>query len=312
MKAAQINQYGGPDVIHVAENAPKPILSKGHLLVENYSTSINAIDWKVKAGYLEKMAPLQFPITLGGDFAGIVVEIGEDVSDFNVGDEVYGQAIVLNGGSGSMAEYISVKNSTSAIKPKSISFEEASALPLAGVSALQAIEEHINLKNSQKILIHGGAGGVGHFAIQLAKSLGAHVATTANAEDSDFVKSLGADEVIDYKTQKFEEILKDYDAVFDTVGGEVTDKSFGILKNGGIIVSMAGQPNPELAEKYGVTAIGQFTKTNTKNLNRLTELVDSGKIKAHIDKTFTLDHVSEAFTYQEKIHPQGKVVVRIE
>lgn len=311
MKALQINAYGTNDVLEVNPNAPKPILKKGQMLVENYAASVNAIDWKIRAGYLQKMISAPFPLTLGGDFAGKVAEVGEDVTEFKVGDEVYGQAIFLNGGSGSIAELVAANPKNLAIKPTSINFEDACALPLVGTSALQSLEEHMRLQPGQKILIHGGAGGVGHFAIQLAKVLGAYVATTVKSEDVEFVKGLRADEIIDYKTQKFEEILKDYDAVFDTVGGETTEKSFKVLKKGGILISMVGQPNPELATQYGVTAIGQQTKTITDHLNHLTSYVDSGKIKVHVDKVFLLEQSREAFEYQQKTDRKGKVVIKI-
>lgn len=311
MKAVQISSYGDPSVIQVNENTPTPTLKPGQILVENSAASINAIDWKISEGYLQKMAPVTLPITLGGDFAGKVTEVGEGVTEFAVGDEVYGQAIILNGGSGSMAEYVAANSANTALKPTTASWEEAGALPLVGVSSLQALEDYMHLQSGQKILIHGGAGGIGHIAIQLAKSLGAYVATTAKTEDIPFVKSLGADEVIDYKTQKFEEILTDYDGVFDTVGGDTTDTSFQVLKKGGVLVSMLGQPKPELAEKYGVTAIGEMTATDTHHLQHLAKLVDANKIKVHIDKTFPLAQVQEAFTYQEKSHPNGKVVLEI-
>lgn len=308
MKAVQFKSYGESEVVEILE-APIPSPKEGQILIENYSSSINPIDWKVRNGYLQKMAPLDLPVTLGGDFAGKVTEVGEGVTQFSVGDEVYGQAIVLNGGSGSMAEVVVANVKNSGLKPKNVNFEEASALPLAGASALQAVIDHIGLQVDQKILIHGGAGGIGHLAIQIAKSVGAYVATTVKTEDMEFARSLGADEVIDYKTQKFEEILKDYDAVFDTVGGETADKSFNILKNGGIIVSMAGAPNPELAAQKEITAIGQMTDTNTDRLDRLTALVDDGKVKVKIGKTFSLDEARDAFVFQEKSHPQGKIVI---
>lgn len=310
MKAVQINTYGGNEVLEI-KDTPKPTLKEGQILVENYAASINAIDWKFRAGYLQEMAPVPLPVTLGGDFSGKVIEVGEGVSNFKVGDEVYGQAIILNGGSGSMAEFVAANGTNTSLKPKSVNFEDASALPLAGVSAVQGLEELTKLQKDQKILIHGGAGGVGHIAIQLAKSLGAFVATTVQTKDVEFAKSLGADEVIDYKTQKFEEMLHDFDAVFDTVGGETTEKSFQVLKKGGIIVSMLGQPNQELALKYEVAAIGQGTQTDTVNLNRLVELVDAGKIKVYVDKVFSMAQVQEAFAYQEETHPQGKVVLKI-
>lgn len=310
MKAIQINKYGGVEVLEV-KDVPKPSLNKDQVLVEVYAASINPIDYKIRSGALKEWMPLEFPTTLGGDFAGVVSELGEEVEDFKVGDEVFGSAIVLGGGSGAFAEFASTKTSSIAVKPKSVNFSDAAALPLTGSSAIQALEEHINLQKGQKILIHGGAGGIGTMAIQLAKVLGGYVATTASTNELDYVKSLGADEVIDYTSQKFEEILKDFDAVYDTVGGEVTNKSFRVLKRGGVIVSMLGQPSEELVRQYGVIAIGQNTKTNTEHLKRLAELVDSGKIKAHIDKEFTLDEVKEAFTYQEQSHPKGKVVFKI-
>ena len=311
MKAIQINKYGGNDVLELNNNAPKPTIKQGQILLENYAASVNPIDWKFRAGYLQKMAPVPLPVTLGGDFAGKISEVGTGVSEFKVGDEVYGQAIILNGGSGSFAEQVSANAENTALKPKTASFEEAGALPLVGVSALQALGEHIKLKSGQKILVHGGAGGIGHMAVQLAKVFGAYVATTIKTDDVEFVKNLGADQAIDYKTQKFENILKDFDAVFDTVGSETTDKSFGVLKKGGVIVSMFGEPNQELAQKYGVTAIGQGTRTDTVHLARIAEIVDSGKIKVHLDKVFSFENAKEAFIYQEEVHPRGKVVIKI-
>ena len=255
MKAVQINTYGGVEVLEINENASKPTPAKDQVLVEVHAASITPIDWKIRAGYLKDVAPLPFPATLGGDFAGVITEVGEDVTDFKIGEEVYGAAILLNGGSGSFAQSLVSNTASLAHKPKVANFIEAAALPLVGSSAIQALEEHIKLQNSQKILtpvreqgsakrvlIHCGAGGIGHIAIQLAKALGAYVATTVSSEDIEYVKSLGADKVIDYQTQPFEKVLKDFDAVFDTVGGQTTDKSFEVLKKGGIIVSMLGQP----------------------------------------------------------------------
>lgn len=311
MKAVQISQYGGNEVLEINENVSKPTPSKNQVLVEVYAASINPVDWKIREGYLKGMAPLEFPIVLGGDFAGRVIELGEAVSDFKKGDEAYGSAIVLNGGSGSFAEFLVANTSNTARKPTSVNFEEASALPLVGASAIQALEDHIKLKSKQKILIHGGAGGIGHIAIQLAKAIGAYVATTVSTPDIEFVKQLTADLVIDYKSQNFEDVVKDFDAVYDTVGGSVTEKSFIVLKKGGILVSMLGLPNQELAEKYGVTPIGQNTQTNTKHLKRVAELVYSGKIKVNVDKVFSLEQAKEAFVYQEEVRPRGKVVLHI-
>lgn len=310
MKAVQFNQYGGSEVLEINLNAPEPTPSLGQVLVEVYAVSLNPFDLLILSGARKEKFPLQLPTTLGGDFAGVVREVGEDVESLSVSDEVYGQALVIKGNSGSLAEYLVVNKETMALKPKTASFQEAAALPLVGCSAIQALEEHINLQPGQKILIQGGAGGIGHVAVQLAKALGAYVVTTVKSDDVEFARGLGADGVIDYNNQKFEEILKDFDAVYDTVGAEVTDKSFPVLKKGGILVSMLGQPNPDLAEKYGVTALGQGTKIKTDVLNRLAKLVDDGKIKVHVDKVFSLDQVQQAVNFQAT-HPRGKVVLRV-
>lgn len=311
MKAAQYNKYGGPEVIEINLDAQKPIPAKDQVLVEVHAASLNPFDYKLRLGYMKEMIPLQFPFTIGGDFSGVVMNLGTGVSGFKVGDEVYGQALVLTGASGSLAEFATSNVGNCALKPESADFIQAASLPLVGASAIQALEEHIKVKSRDKILIHGGAGGIGHIAVQLAKYLGAHVAVTVKSQDVEFVKSLGADEAIDCKTQKFEEMLHDFDAVFDTVGGETAENSFKVLRKGGIIVSMLGAPNPELAQKQDVTAIGQNTKITSERLNRLTELVDNGDIKVHIDKVFLLERAKEAFEYFEKSHSRGKVVVKI-
>ena len=319
MKAAQYNRYGGPEVIEVNNNTPKPSPGAGQVLVEVYAASLNPFDFKLREGFMKGMIPLKFPFTIGGDFSGVVSGLGPSVDaasdaadgDFKVGDQVYGQALVLNGGSGALAEVCTSNVTNSALKPKSIDFLESAALPLVGSSAIQALEDHIKPKKGDKILIHGGSGGIGHIAVQLAKHLGAYVAATASGNDINFVKSIRADEVIDYKNQTFEDLLTDFDAVFDTVGGETREKSFKVLKKGGIIVSMLGAPNPELATQYGVTAIGQNTRVTSAKLNRLTELVDNGAIKPYIHKVFPLEQTKEAFEYLKKGHPRGKVIVKI-
>jgi alcohol dehydrogenase len=190
-----------------------------------------------------------------------------------------------------------------------VDFTKAGALPLAVISALQVLTEHLNLKPGQKILIHGGGGGIGSIAIQIAKHMGAYVATTVADKDKEFVKKLGADEIIDYKTRKFDEILSGYDAVFDTVAGETYTRSFVVLKKGGIIVSMFEQPNEELMKKYGVKAIAQQTRISTDLLNQLTKFVESGAVKVYIAKTFPLSETAAALNYQEEQHPSGKVVI---
>jgi NADPH:quinone reductase-like Zn-dependent oxidoreductase len=313
MRAVQIDGYGGIEVTKVRADAPKPAADEGQALIEVRAASLNVIDSSIRQGYLEQMLPLSFPVTLGGDFSGAVVELGQGVTEFKIGDEVYGQASVFLGGSGTLAEFAAAKAALTGYKPKSTSFPEAAALPLAGVSAIQALIEHMNLKAGQKILIHGGAGGIGTYAIQVAEYLGAYVATTASAKDMNYVKELGADEVIDYRSQVFEDLLHDYDAVLDTVGsaGDTYARSFKVLKKGGTLVSMLEQPNEELMAQYGVNAIAQFTQTTTARLAKLAELVDQGVVKVHIDKTFPLEQVTDAFSYRETGSPRGKVVVEI-
>lgn len=311
MKAIQINAYGGNEVFEFNPNAPKPTPTKKQVLVEVYAASINHFDAAVRAGYVKDMMPVQFPATLGGDFSGVVIGVGEGVNEFTIGDLVYGSALLFSGGSGAFAEVLVANTKNIALKPKSVNFVEAASLPLVGVSALQALAEHIKLARGQRILIHGGAGGIGTIAIQLAKSLGVFVATTVRGNDKNYVTSLGVDQAIDYRNEKFENLLKDFDAVFDTVGGETTERSFKVLKKGGTLVSMKGQPNPELAQKYGVTAVGQRTNTNTERLTGLAELVDRGKIKPQVDKVFPLEQTREACVYYEEGHPRGKVVLKI-
>jgi len=309
MKAAQINKYGGSEVVEINKNMPKPAVSQGKVLIEVYAAGVNPVDWKLRAGYLQQMMLLKFPATLGGDFSGVVVDVGEDVSAFKKGDEVYGSALVLGGGSGAFAEFALASAKAAAHKPKRINHVEAAALPLVGVSAYQALVDHIGLTKDKRILIHGGAGGIGAIAIQLAKHMRAYVATTASARDIEYVKELGADEALDYKSQSFETILRDYDAVYDTVGGETYVKSFKVLKKGGIIVSMLEQPSSELMEQYGVNAIGQFTRINRERLSKLSEFIDKGIIKVHVDKTFPLEQAGEALVYLQTGHPRGKVVL---
>lgn len=314
MKSAQIKSYGGSEVVEINQGTPAlndP--SAGKILVDVKAASVNPADWKIREGYFQQMTPLQFPSTLGMDFSGVIEKVGEGVSDFKQKDEVYGQAAVITGGSGAFAEMALANADSIAHKPKILSHEEAAGLPLVGVSAWQALVETIGLSKGQKILIHGGAGGIGSIAIQLAKQVGAYVATTVSTNDKQFVKELGADEVIDYKTQTFEDLLPhDYDAVFDTVGGETYTRSFKVLKRGGgIIVSMLEQPNQELMDRFGVKAVSQFTQVNRERLTKLAQWVDQNNIRVNIDRMFPLDEAGKALDYQKDVHPRGKVVLQV-
>lgn len=320
MKAAQLTQYGGKEAITIVQ-IPKPIISKDKILVEVRAAGVNPFDWKIQRGYLKDYIPLQLPVTLGGDFAGIILEVGDGVSEFKVGDDVYGQANILAGGSGSFAEFALTKPSVIARKPKKLNFIEAGSLPLAGVSAYMALIEHMKFQKGpasaqasagkQKILIHGGAGGIGTIAIQIAKYLGAYVATTVNEEDIDYVKKLGADVVIDYNKQKFEDVITDYDTILDNVGGETTNRSIEVLKNGGILVSMLQKADEALTKGKNITAIAQQSQITTARLNKLTEFVDSGVISAHIEKAFRLDETGDALEYLKDTPPKGKVVIEM-
>jgi NADPH:quinone reductase-like Zn-dependent oxidoreductase len=309
MKAARLQDYGGKDALAVMD-APKPEPDDDAVLVEVHAAGINPFDWKVREGLTRQMAELKFPATIGGDFAGDVVATGKDVRTVRIGDAVYGQAGALSG-QGSFAEFVPVKAGQLAPKPKSTDFIAAAALPLAAGSAYQALVDHMDLQKGQKILVHGGAGGIGSMAIQLAKHLGAYVATTVSAEQAGFVKSLGADEVIDYKGEDFGKLLKGFDAVFDTVGGGTTQKSYGVLRPGGALVSMVAQPDEELVKRHGVVFAAQFTQVTTDRLQAIAALVDQGALKPVIDKVFPLDEAAEALEYQKTGSPQGKVVLRI-
>jgi alcohol dehydrogenase len=313
MKSAQINRYGSSEVVEINESVPVPNISTGRVLVTVKAAGVNPADWKIREGFMRQMIRLQFPSTLGIDFSGVIKQIEEGVSpsDFKEGDEVYGQASVMTGGSGAFAEMALANIESIAHKPESLDHAEAAALPLVGVSAWQALTEDIGLEKDQKVLIHGGAGGIGSIAIQVAKSIGAYIATTVSANDKQFVQERGADVVIDYKTQTFENLVHEYDAVFDTVAGDTYTRSFKVLKRGGIIVSMLEQPNPELTNQYGVKALFRLTQVNKEWLTKLAQWVDQNNIKINVEKIFSLDETAKALDYQKDVHPRGKVVITV-
>jgi alcohol dehydrogenase len=321
MKAAQIRSYGDSEVVEINQSASSPNdPSEGKVLVSVKAAGVNPSDWKFREGFFKQMVPLQFPATLGIDFSGVIEKVGAGVaSDLKQGNEVYGQSGGFAGGSGAFAEIALANADKIAHKPKTLTHEQAAGLPLVGVSAWQALVETIGLSKGQKILIHGGAGGIGSISIQLAKHLGAYVATTVNANDIQFVKEeLGADEVIDYKTQTFEDVLPhDFDAVFDTVGGETYTRSFKVLKRssssgGGVIVSMLEQSVQELMDQFGVKAVFLFSQVNRERLTRLAEWVDQNNIRVNVERTFPLDETRAALDYQRDVHPRGKIVLAMQ
>lgn len=307
MKAAQYSKHGGPEVIELRDiETPKP--TSEQVLVENYAASINPFDFKVRNGLIPGL-PAQFPITIGGDFSGKIIEVGESVDDYKVGDLVYGQASVFGGGSGSFAEYVVANPRSFYIKPNRLSFEEAASLPLVGSSAIQAIEDHIKLKSGEKILINGGSGGIGSIAIQIAKEIGAFVVASSSPNNFDYVKSLGADVVIDYKKENNE--FNEFDAVFDTSGLKLGDNVLKKSKKGGIVVSMTTNDDTLLSEKYSIKVISQNSEVRTERLKRLAGYIEKASIKTEVEKVFTLDKAPDAYYYHENQKVKGKVVVKI-
>ena len=330
MKAAYISCYGNIDDVQVSEQ-PKPSLSEDAVLVKVHAASINPLDIRVLEGEFKAILPVKFPFILGNDFAGTVVEVGSNVTQFKAGDEVYAK-IDLNG---AFAEYTVVQQSSLALKPQNISMELAASLPLVALTAWQALVEIAKVQSGQKVLIHAGSGGVGSIAIQLAKSLGAIVATTTSGKNTRWVRELGADIIIDYKTADFEQELKDYDVVLDTQGGKTLEKSLNVVKRGGRIISISGPPDQAFAEavnpnrflkcvipllswsirhkakKRGITYSFLFMQPNGQQLSKITELVEAGKIKPIVDQTYDFIQIKEAFQYVNTGRSKGKVVLKI-
>jgi NADPH:quinone reductase-like Zn-dependent oxidoreductase len=310
MKAIAIEQYGGKE-----ELKEKAILKQtpeeNQVVVKLYATSINPIDWKLREGYLKTMLPFDFPIILGWDAAGEIDELGTNVNNFKVGDKVFARPETTN--RGTYAEYTAIDSHLVAKIPDNISFEEAACVPLAGLTAWQCLFEFGDVKKGDKVLIHAGAGGVGTFAIQLAKHAGAYVATTAGTHNVEFLKSLGADEVIDYKMQDFENILKDFDFVLDSLGGENQDKSFTVLKEGGRLASIVSEPNQQKAEQKKIKSGLVWLIPNGKHLAKIAGLLQQGKLKVIIGHKFPLteEGIKEAHALSETHHAKGKIVIEI-
>ena len=310
MKAAQIRSFGHADVIDI-KDVERPRATQGKVVVEVKASSINPIDTKLREGEAQSMTRARPPLTLGFDLAGIVAEVGPGVTSLNAGDKVYGQASVMAGGSGAFAQYAVTRAERLAVMPKNASFEEAASIVLTGTSAWQAVYGHMRVKPRQKVLIHGGAGGIGTAAIQMAKHIGAFVATTASGERTDYVKQLGADQAIDYVKQDFSELVADCDTVLDTVGGNTYYKSYGVLKPGGIVVSMLEQPSEEMMRRYGVRAEFQFTDVRTEALDELRKLIESSIVTVVLDQVYPLERVKEAFESKEHGHVRGKIAIAI-
>ncbi|MCY0146170.1 NADP-dependent oxidoreductase [Hoeflea sp. G2-23] len=306
MKAAIINAYAAG--IEIGDiDAPR--IAEDSVLIDVYAASLNPIDNILRAGHMQDYIPLSFPHVMGYDVSGVVREVGANVTRFKPGDAVYARP--NQDDAGSLAEVARIKESELALKPINISHAEAASIPLAGLTAWQAIVDKAGLKKGQKILIHAGSGGVGTLAIQIAKHLGAYVATTTSDKNADLVRSLGADKVIDYKTEKFDELLSDYDVVFDMMGGETMNRSFKVLKKGGVLVSIKGQDSEGNAEKHGVRFEAFFMSPDGAQLAELSALIEAGTVKPVIDSSYELSAVSEAYDHLADGHAAGKIVVTI-
>lgn len=307
-RAVVINEYGGKEKLAEAK-VSLPELGADQVLVKVAATSINPIDWKLREGYLKQMFPWSFPIILGWDVAGEIVEVGQKVKDYHVGDRIFARPETTR--FGTYADYTIVDSNLLAPAPESIAFTEAAAVPLAGLTALQALFDHGSLKAGEKVLIHAGAGGVGTYAIQLAKNAGAYVITTASPRNHELVKKLGADEVIDYHTTDFEEVLTDIDLVFDTMGGEIQKKSFSVLKEHGRLISVLSIEDETLAATKQIEAKAIWLRTNGEQLSELAKLMADGKLVSVIGETFPLTRqgVYDAHALSETHHAVGKIVL---
>ncbi|NII29094.1 NADP-dependent oxidoreductase [Pseudoflavitalea sp. X16] len=332
MKAFIVNQYSKKDRLQLAE-MPEPVLHDNDVLIQVYAAGVNLLDSKIRNGEFKLILPYKTPFVLGHDVAGVVVKVGPRVQQFKVGDEVYARP--ADHRIGTFAEFIAINEKDVAIKPQRLTMEEAASIPLVGLTAWQALIEKANLKKGQKVFIQAGSGGVGTFAIQLAKHMGATVATTTSTANIDLVQRLGADIVIDYKKDDFEKMLKDYDVVLNSQDAKTLEKSLRVLKPGGKLISISGPPDPgfsieigspwyvrlimrllsyrirKKAKRLQVSYAFLFMRANGSQLNEITSLINAGIIRPVVDKVFPFEATNDALTYIEKGRAKGKVVVRV-
>lgn len=332
MQACVIDRYGGKDSVRFGE-MPQPELREADVLVRIRAAGVNPLDSKIRAGAFKRILPYRLPLILGNEAAGVVVRVGPRVRRFKPGDEVYARP--AKDRIGTFAEFISIREDDLAHKPRVLSMEEAASIPLVGLTAWQALIERAQLKKGQKVLIHAGSGGVGTFAIQLAKHVGAFVATTTGTANIDWVKRLGADVVIDYKKDDFEKILHDYDVVLNSLDGKTLEKSLEVLRPGGKLISISGPPDPDFAKELGsswvlgpvmrmlsyrirkkakrrgVSYSFLFMRASGDQLREIGALVDSGAIRPVVDQVFAFESTKEALAYVETGRAKGKVVVKM-
>jgi NADPH:quinone reductase-like Zn-dependent oxidoreductase len=305
MKAIRIHQYGGPEVLAQVE-MQRPTAGPDEVLIKVHAAAVNPIDWKMRAGHVKEVFPLTFPSTLGWDVSGTVEEAGDKATQIKRGDEVY--ALVNGGG---YAEYVAAKANVVAKKPRTVDHVHAAAVPVAGVTALQALFEVAQLGTGQKVLIHAAAGGVGNFAVQLAKAKGAYVIGTASSKNQAFLRDLGVDKAVDYQMTRFEDEVRDVDVVLDTVGGDTQERSFKALKKGGILVSLVQPPSQELATRYGVRALFYGGHASSSDLVEIARLIDEGKVKTVVETVLPLAEARRAHGLSETGHARGKIVLKV-
>ncbi len=306
MRAAIVTEYGSP--ITVVE-VDRPSLAPDSVMIEVYASSVNPIDSLIARGVMKEQLPYQLPWVVGYDVSGVVVECGADVTDFRVADEVFGRADSFQ--AGTMAEFAMIKQGDLAIKPTNVSHLQAAGVPLAGLTAWQALVEHGHVQRGEKVLIHAGSGGVGSLAIQIAKHLGAVVATTTSGSNLGMVTDLGADVAIDYQTQRFDEELSDYDVVIDTLGGESLERSFATVRRGGRIVSIKGEAPEGLAAERGVQFTAFYMSPSGAMLTTLAGLIESGALRPIVDSVFPLSEVQQAFDHSDAGRARGKIIIQV-
>jgi len=332
MKAFILDRYGSADRVR-AGDVPDPELREDEVLVQIHAAGVNLLDSKLRNGEFKLILRYRLPLILGHDVAGVVIRVGSRVRRFNPGDEVYARP--ADGRIGAFAEFIAIKEEDVALKPRALTMEEAASIPLVGLTSWQALIERANLKEGQKVLIHAGSGGVGTFAIQLAKHVGATVATTTSTANVDLVRSLGADVVIDYKKDDFADVLRDYDVVVNSLDKVTLEKSLRVLKPGGQLISISGPPDAAFARSigaslvlrtimgvlsYGIRAKAKrhraqysflFMRANGDQLTKITSLIDGGTIRPVVDRVFPFASTKEAMAYVETGRAKGKVVVSL-
>jgi NADPH:quinone reductase-like Zn-dependent oxidoreductase len=308
MKAVRIRAYGDRSVLRF-EDAPKPEIQPDEALVRIVAAAVNPVDWKIRQGHLQTMVPYAFPLTLGWDFSGVIEGLGAEVANFAIGDAVFSRPDIRR--NGSYAEYIAVRAVEMARKPKTISHVEAASIPLVGITAWETIVTIGNLAAGQTALIHAASGGVGSLAVQIAKSRGARVVATTSSANIELVRSLGADQVIDYRNERVADKVKDVDLVVDTIGGDVQASSWSVLRRGGILVSTVSVPPVERATALGVRSAFLFISPNASVLDQLAGLVDAGKLRTLIGGEFALRNIAEAHALSESGRTVGKIVLYV-